>query len=106
MNSRGKRIDFNSSYTDIIIEINELGIETAEITIDQLLSDLDVLLAIKHSQIVCNETYIKQIIQYREFHNQIRVLYKQIIADVFNLYSYDQKQMSQEIKRIFKCKYM
>lgn len=106
INTIGKRIDRNSSYKDIIIEINELGIETAEITIDELLKELDVQLAIKHSQIVCDKTYINQIKQYREFHNLIRVLYHHIIADAFNLYSYKEDKMPKEIKRIYNSKYI
>ena len=106
INNKGKRIDCDSSYKDIIIEINELGIETAEITIDELLIQLDVQLATKHSQIVCDTTYINQIKLYREFHNRIRVLYKHIIADAFNLYSYDEDKMPIEIKRIFNSKHI
>lgn len=106
INTKGKRIDCDSSYKDIIIEINELGIDTAEITIDVLLKELDVQLAIKHSQIVCDTTYINQIKKYREFHNQIRVLYFHIIADAFNLYSYDEDNMPKEIKRIYNSKYI
>lgn len=106
INSDNIKIDANSSYLIIIEEINKLGIETAEITIDELLKELDVLLAIKHSQIVCDNTYINQIKQYREFHNQIRVLYHQIIADAFNLYSYNEDNMPKEIQRIYNSKYI
>jgi hypothetical protein len=105
INNKGKRIDCDSSYTDIIREINELGIDTAEITIDELLKELDVQLVTKHSQIVCGVTYTNQIKNYREFHNQIRVLYKHIMDDVYNLYSYNEDNMPTEIKRIFKSKY-
>lgn len=105
-NSKGKRIDRNSSYTDIIREINELGIEIAEITIDELLIELDVQLAIKHRQLVQDATYLEQLKVYREFHNQLRVLYKHIIADAFNLYSYNEDNMPKEIKRIFNSKYI
>ena len=106
INTKGKRIDCDSSYADIIREINELGIDTTEITIDELLKELDVQLAIKHSQIVSDKTFVNQIQQYRKFHNQIRVLYFHIIADAFNLYSYDEAKMPKEIKRIFNNKYI
>ena len=106
INQKGERIDFDSSYKDIIIEINELGIETAEITIDELLIELDVQLAIKHRQIVQDTTYLKQLREYSEFHNQIRVIYKHIIADVFNLYSNNEDKMPKEIQRIYNSKYI
>lgn len=106
INQKGKRIDSNSSYTDIIRELNELGIDTSNITINELLIELDVQLAIKHRQIVQDATYLEQLKVYREFHNQIRVLYKHIIADAFNLYSYNENNMPKEIKRIFNCKYI
>ena len=106
INDKGKRIDHNSSYTDIIRELNELGIDTSNITINELLIELDVQLAIKHRQIVQDATYLEQLKVYREFHNQIRVLYKHIIADAFNLYSYNENNMPKEIKRIFNCKYI
>jgi hypothetical protein len=105
INTKGKRIDRNSSYTDIIREINELGIDTAEITIDELLIELDVQLSIKHRQIVQDTTYLEQLREYSEFHNQIRVIYKHIMDDVYNLYSYNEDNMPTEIKRIFKSKY-
>lgn len=106
INQKGKRIDCDSSYKDIIIEINELGIETAEITIDELLIELDVQLAIKHRQIVQDAKYLKQLKLYREFHNQIRVLYKHIIADAFNLYSYNEDNMPKEMRKIYNSKYI
>lgn len=106
INNKGKRIDCDSSYKDIIIEINELGINTSNITIDELLIELDVQLAIKHRQIVQGTTYLEQLRKYSEFHNQIRVLYKHIIADAFNLYSYNEAKMPKEIKRIFNSKYI
>ena len=106
INDKGKRIDHNSSYTDIIRELNELGIDTSNITINELLIELDVQLAIKHRQIVQDTTYLKQLREYSEFHIQIRVIYKHIIADVFNLYSYDEDKMPKEIKRIFNSKYI
>ncbi len=106
INSDNIKIDANSSYLIIIEEINKLGIETAEITIDELLKELDVQLAKKYSLIVYDKTYINQIKQYREFHNQIRVLYHHIIFDAFYLYSYKEDKMPKEIKRIYNSKYI
>lgn len=106
INSDNIRIDANSSYLLIIEEINRLGIETAEITIDELLKELDVQLAKKFSLIVYDKTYITQTKQYREFHNLIRVLYHHIIVDAFNLYSYREDNMPKEIKRIYNSKYI
>ena len=105
INNKGKRIDSNSSYKEILKEIHWLGINTSNITINDLLDELDLKLAIKHNLIVQDKTYIEQLRDYSEFHNQIRVLYKHIIADAFNLYSYDEAKMPKEIKLIFNSKY-
>jgi hypothetical protein len=104
INNRGKRIDSNSTFKEIIKEIHWLGIDTSEITIDSLLKELNLKLAIKHNLIVQDETYLEQLREYNEFHNQIRVLYKHIIKDAFNPYSYDEDKMPEHIKRIFKSK--
>ena len=106
INNKGKRIDSNSPYKVILKEIHWLGINTSNITINELLDELDLKLAIKHNLIVQDKTYIEQLRDYSEFHNQIRVLYKHIIADAFNLYSYDEAKMPKEIKRIFNNKYI
>ena len=105
INNKGKRIDSNSPYKVILKEIHWLGINTSNITINELLDELDLKLAIKHNLIVQDKTYIEQLRDYSEFHNQIRVLYKHIIADAFNLYSYDEAKMPKEIKLIFNSKY-
>ena len=105
INSKGKRIDFNSHYTEIIEETNGLGIDTSEITIEELMKELDVLLAKKHSHITKDATYLNQLREYIEFHNKIRVLFKSILADAFNLYSWDENKMPIEIQRHYKCKY-
>ena len=106
INYKGKRIGNNSSYKVILKEIHWLGINTSNITINELLNELDLKLAIKHRQIVRDETYIEQLREYSEFHNQIRVLYKHIIADAFNLYSYDEDKMPKEIQLIYNSKYI
>ncbi len=106
INHKGKRIDSNSSYKVILKEIHWLGINTSKITINELLDELDLKLAIKHNLIVQDKTYLEQLREYSEFHNQIRVLYKHIIADAFNLYSYDEAKMSKEIQRIYNSKYI
>lgn len=106
INHNGKRIESNSPYKVILKEIHWLGINTSNITIDALLKELDVQLAIKHRQIVQDATYLEQLREYSEFHNQIRVLYKHIIVDAFNLYSYNENIMPKEIKRIFNSKYI
>ena len=105
INNKGKRIDSNSSYKVILKEIHWLGINTSNITINELLDELDLKLAIKHNLIVQDQTYLEQLREYSQFHNQIRVLYKHIIADAFNLYSYDEAKMPKEIKLIFNSKY-
>ena len=105
INNKGKRIDSNSSYKVILKEIHWLGINTSNMTINELLYELDLKLAIKHNLIVQDKTYLEQLREYSEFHNQIRVLYKHIIADAFNLYSYDEDKMPKEIKLIFNSKY-
>ncbi len=104
-NSKGKRIDFNSHYTEIIEEINGLGIVTSDIIIDDLMKILDVLLAKKYSLITKDSTYLNQLRDYNEFQNKIRVLFKSVLADAFNLYSFDESKMPEEIKRYFNCKY-
>ena len=106
INQKGERIDSNSSYKAILKEIHWLGINTSNITINDLLDELDLKLAIKHNLIVQDKKYLEQLKEYSEFHNQIRVLYKHILADAFNLYSYDQDKMPVEIKRIFNSKYI
>ena len=105
INHKGERIDSNSSYKAILKEIHWLGINTSNITINDLLDELDLKLAIKHNLIVQDQTYLEQLREYSQFHNQIRVLYKHIIADAFNLYSYDEDKMPKEIKLIFNSKY-
>ena len=106
INHKGERIDSNSSYKAILKEIHWLGINTSNITINDLLDELDLKLAIKHNLIVQDQTYLEQLREYSEFHNRIRVLYKHIIADAFNLYSYDEDKMPVEILRIFNSKYI
>lgn len=106
INNKGKRIDSNSPYKVILKEIHWLGINTSNITINELLDELDLKLSIKHNLIVQDKTYLEQLRDYSEFHNQIRVLYKHIIADAFNLYSYNEDKMPKHIKRIFKSKYI
>ena len=106
INDKGKRIDSNSSYKEILKEIHWLGINTSNITINDLLDELDLKLAIKHNLIVQDKTYLEQLREYSQFHNQIRVLYKHIIADAFNLYSYNEDKMPKEIKRIFTSKHL
>ena len=106
INHKGERIDSNSSYKVILKEIHWLGINTSNITINELLDELDLKLAIKYNLIVQDATYLEQLREYSEFHNQIRVLYKHIIADAFNLYSYDEAKMSKEIQRIYNSKYI
>lgn len=106
INHKGERIDSNSSYKAILKEIHWLGINTSNITINDLLDELDLKLAIKHNLIVQDHTYLEQLREYSQFHNQIRVLYKHIIADAFNLYSYDEAKMSKEIQRIYNSKYI
>lgn len=106
INHKGKRIDSDSPYKVILKEIHWLGINTSNITINELLDELDLKLAIKYNLIVQDKTYLEQFREYSEFHNQIRVLYKHIIADAFNLYSYDEDKMPKEIKRIFTSKYI
>lgn len=101
-NADNIKIDINSSYLVIIQEINRLGIDTSEITISALLDELDVLLSIKYKAIVQNKDYLKQIKEYNDYHNQIRVLFKHIIEDAFNLYSYDEDKMPIDIRRSFK----
>ena len=106
INHNGIRIDSNSSYKVILKEIHWLGINTSNITINELLDELDLKLAIKHNLIVQDQTYLEQLREYSQFHNQIRVLYKHIIADAFNLYSDRKSVMPKEIKRIFNSKYI
>ncbi len=106
INHKGERIDSNSSYKAILKEIHWLGINTSNITINDLLDELDLKLAIKHNLIVQDKTYLEQLREYSQFHNQIRVLYKHIIADAFNLYSYNEDKMPKEIKRIFTSKHL
>ncbi len=106
INHKGERIDSNSSYKAILKEIHWLGINTSNITINDLLDELDLKLAIKHNLIVQDITYLEQLREYSQFHNQIRVLYKHIIADAFNLYSYNEDKMPKEIKRIFTSKHL
>ena len=106
INNKGKSIDSNSPYKVILKEIHWLGIDTSNITINELLYELDLKLAIKHNLLVQDKTYLEQLREYSQFHNQIRVLYKHIIADAFNLYSYDGDKMPKEIKRIFTSKHL
>lgn len=106
INHNGKRIDSNSSYKVILKEIHWLGINTSNITINELLDELDLKLAIKHNLIVQDPTYMEQLKEYSKFHNQIRVLYKHIIADAFNLYSFNEAKMPKEIQRIYNSKYI
>lgn len=106
INHKGERIDSNSSYKAILKEIHWLGINTSNITINDLLDELDLKLAIKHNLIVQDKTYLEQLREYSQFHNQIRVLYKHIIAYAFNLYSYNEDKMPKEIKRIFTSKHL
>ena len=106
INNKGKRIDSNSSYKVILKEIHWLGINTSNITINELLDELDLKLAIKHNLIVQDKTYLEQLREYSEFHNQIRVLYKHIIADAFNLYSYDEDKSLDTYSKIFDVDYV
>jgi hypothetical protein len=106
INHKGKRIYSNSSYKVILKEIHWLGINTSNITINELLDELDLKLAIKHNLIVQDKTYLEQLREYSQFHNQIRVLFKHIIADVFNLYSFNEHKMPKEIQRIYNSKYI
>lgn len=105
INGKGKRIDFNSHYTEIIEELNEIGIKTHEITIEELMPKFSILLAKKFSLITKDATYLSQLREYNEFQNKIRVLFKSVLADAFNLYSFDENKMPEEIKRYFNCKY-
>ncbi len=89
----------------IIQEINKLGIDTSEITIPNLLDELDILLSKKHGAIIKNKDCLKQLKEYNDYHNQIRVLFKHIIEDAYNLYSYDEDKMPIDIRRSFKNRY-
>ncbi len=71
INHKGERIDSNSSYKAILKEIHWLGINTSNITINDLLDELDLKLAIKHNLIVQDQTYLVQLREYSEFHNQL-----------------------------------
>lgn len=105
INSKGKRIDFNSHYTEIIEELNEIGIKTHEITIEEVMSKFNILLADKFSLMTKDATYLSQLREYNEFQNKIRVLFKFVLADAFNLYSFDESKMPEKIKLYFNCKY-
>jgi hypothetical protein len=104
-NSEYRKIDCNTSYKLINQEINKLGIVTSDITISQLLIEMNKLLEVKHSKINKNILYYDQLRDYNEFNGKLRVLYKHIIEDAFNLYSYKANRMPIKTKRIFNCKY-
>ena len=76
INHNGKRIDSNSSYKVILKEIHWTGINNSNITINELLDELDLKLVIKHNLIVQDKTYLEQLRGYSQFHNQISILYK------------------------------
>jgi hypothetical protein len=105
INDVNQRVYVHSHYSIICEELQKMGINTKDITILDLLTRFNSLLAEKHKKMVKDITYLDQLREYNAFHNKIRVLYLSIIEVAFHLYDYDAEQMPCDIKKIFQSKY-
>ena len=105
INDENQKVFVHSHYSIICEELQKLGINTKDITILDLLTRFNPLLAEKHKKMVKDITYLDQLREYNAFHNKIRVLYLSIIEVAFYLYDYDAERMPWDIKKIFQSKY-
>lgn len=101
INSDNIKINIHTPYKIIIQEIQKLGIETKDISIDQLYIKLDALLKEEFAGTICSVSYEDQMRNYLKFHKKLRVLYLQANEVLFNLYEYNENAMPERIKRIF-----
>jgi hypothetical protein len=101
INSENIKINIHTPYKTIIQEIQKLGIETKDISIDELYIKLDALLKAQFECTICEKDYEEQVRCYMEYHNKLRVLYLQVNEVLFNLYEYNENAMPERTKRIF-----
>ena len=101
INSENIKINIHTPYKTIIQEIQKLGIETKDISIDELYIKLDALLKEEFAGTISSISYEDQMRNYLKFHKKLRVLYLQVNEVLFNLYEYNENAMPERTKRIF-----
>lgn len=101
INSENIKINIHTPYKIVIKELQELGIETQGISIDEINTKLDILLKEEFAGMICKISYEEQMRNYLKYHKKLRVLYLQVNEVLFNLYEYNENAMPERTKRIF-----
>lgn len=102
INSEMKKVTVHSPYEVILKEFKKHNIKTEDATLQELITELCLMLVNEYEKRTeHNDEYSTSDFRQTEFYKQIIVLLSQVKEVAYNLYSYDEKKMPEEIKAFY-----
>ncbi len=102
-NSKMEKITVFTPYKKIIKEFNEIGIETADVTLEQLLDQLSLILLNEYCKNSNkNMTNGTSDFKQTEYYNKVKVLMYHVKEVSYNIYNYKENKMPKSIRTFYK----
>jgi hypothetical protein len=101
INSKGEKVTCFSSFQVIHEELLELGINTKDLTINELLNKICKCILNE----LCLSTKLNQNFYNSENGNILNVLLLNVREVAYNLYDFDTAKMPDELKESYQCQY-
>ncbi|OYU83064.1 MAG: hypothetical protein CFE24_12965 [Flavobacterium sp. BFFFF2] len=102
INSENEKITVFSPYPKILLELKKLDIETRNVTLEELISKLCLMLVNEYERIMdAEEDYEMSEFRTTEFYKKITVLLNHVKEVSYNLYGYNEHKMPSLIKEFY-----